>query len=142
MPMRDWTTVHSTRQESPPPTQILCKLAYWCSTLLGFAALVLIWLFYPSTYNYGQALGDSHFFLKTQRVGKLPDKSVSWRGDSLLQEYALKFNGKTYDFGGGYMTVPPPPSGGLMQGSRPFEGCRQESRHLGGAAPTPCSWVP
>lgn len=88
--------------------QALCKMSYWMSTALGFAALVLIWLFYPSTYNFGQALGDSHYFLKTQRVGRLPDKSVSWRGDSLLQEYAINFNTKTYDFGGGWMTVRSP----------------------------------
>ena len=73
-------------------------LRHWCSS--GW--------FYPSTYNFGQALGDSHFFYKTQRVGRLPDKSVSWRGDSLLQEYAINFNTKTYDFGGGWMTVRPP----------------------------------
>ena len=65
--------------------QIVAQLAIYVTTLLSLAALILIWFFYPTAYNYGQALGDAHFFFNTQRVGKLPDRSVSWRGDALLQ---------------------------------------------------------
>ncbi len=86
----------------------MCKLAVILSTALGFGALVLIWCFYPSAYNYGQALSDSHFFFKTQRVGRLPSNNgISWRGDSLLQEEAIKISSSTtsYDLSGGYMTV-------------------------------------
>jgi cellulose synthase/poly-beta-1,6-N-acetylglucosamine synthase-like glycosyltransferase len=85
----------------------VCKVAMIVSTLLGFGALVLIWCFYPSAYDYGRALGDSHFFFKTQRVGRLPaNNGVSWRADSLLQEQAIKISTSTtsYDLSGGYMT--------------------------------------
>jgi len=88
--------------------QWVCKAAIALSTLLSFGALVLIWCFYPSAYDYGRALGDSHFFLKTQRVGRLPSNNgVSWRADSLLQEEAIKISTSTtsYDLSGGYMTV-------------------------------------
>ena len=67
--------------------------------------MVLIWLFYPATYDYGTALNDSHYFYRTQRVGVLPDTSVPWRSNSLLQEYAIPFSAKNWDFGGGWMTV-------------------------------------
>ena len=41
-------------------------------------------------------------------VGVLPDNSVPWRGNSLLQEYAIPDGTKKYDFGGGWMTVREP----------------------------------
>jgi len=72
--------------------------------------MVLIWLFYPATYDYGTALNDSHYFYRTQRVGVLPDTSVPWRSNSLLQEYAIPFQTKDWDFGGGWMTVRLPAS--------------------------------
>lgn len=84
---------------------------FWLSTLLAFGALILIWLFYPSSYDYGRALGDSHYFFKTQRVGRLPaNNGVSWRADALLQEEAIKISTSTsaYDLSGGYMTVRQP----------------------------------
>ena len=85
--------------------QFACRLAFLLTTALGVAAMVLIWLFYPATYNYQSALADSHYFYLTQRVGILPDKAVSWRADSLLQEYAIPFASQKWDFGAGYMTV-------------------------------------
>lgn len=90
------------------PLQYVCKIVMFVSTALGFGALVLIWCFYPSAYDYGRALGDSHFFFKTQRVGQLPSNNgVSWRGDALLQEKTIKISTSTtlYDLSGGYMTV-------------------------------------
>ena len=91
-----------------PALQFVCKTLFWLSTLLAFGALVLIWLFFPSSYDYGRALGDSHYFFKTQRVGRLPaNNGVSWRADALLQEEAIKISTSTsaYDLSGGYMTV-------------------------------------
>jgi Glycosyl hydrolase family 9 len=92
----------------PVFAQFVCKTLFWLSTLLAFGALVLIWLFFPSSYDYGRALGDSHYFFKTQRVGRLPaNNGVSWRADALLQEEAIKISTSTsaYDLSGGYMTV-------------------------------------
>lgn len=86
-------------------TQAVCRVAFMMTSLLGVAAMVLIWLFYPKVYSYQSALSDSHYFYRTQRVGVLPDTSVPWRGNSLLQEYAIPFGGRTWDFGGGYMSV-------------------------------------
>jgi hypothetical protein len=85
--------------------QFACRLAFLLTTALGVGAMVLIWLFYPATYDYGTVLNDSHYFYRTQRVGVLPDASVPWRGNSLLQEYAIPDGTKKYDFGGGWMTV-------------------------------------
>lgn len=90
------------------PLQMVCKACFWLSTLLAIGALVLIWCFFPSAYDYGRALGDSHFFFKTQRVGRLPtNNDVSWRADALLQEEAIRISTSTsaYDLSGGYMTV-------------------------------------
>ena len=85
--------------------QFACRLAFLLTTALGVGAMVLIWLFYPATYDFGTVLNDSHYFYRTQRVGVLPDASVAWRGNSLLQEYAIPDSKKSYDFGGGWMTV-------------------------------------
>ena len=87
------------------PVQFASRLAFLLTTALGVGAMVLIWLFYPATYDYGTALNDSHYFYRTQRVGVLPDTSVPWRSNSLLQEYAIPFSAKDWDFGGGWMTV-------------------------------------
>ena len=92
------------------PAQFTCRLAFLLTTALGVGAMVLIWLFYPATYDYGTVLNDSHYFFRTQRVGVLPDNSVPWRGNSLLQEYAIPDGTKKYDFGGGWMTVREPRS--------------------------------
>ena len=85
--------------------QAVCRVAFLMTSTRGVAAMVLIWLFYPTAYNYASALKDSNYFIETQRVGVLPDKVVPWRGNSLLQEYTIPFAGKSWDFGGGYMTV-------------------------------------
>lgn len=42
-------------------------------------------------------------FLQSQQVGAISGNANSWRHESLLQEYAIPFAGKTFNFGGGYM---------------------------------------
>lgn len=100
-----WIEQQGVATDALLSVQAVCRVAFLLTSTLGVGAMVLIWLFYPTVYNYGGALKDSHYFLKTQRVGVLPDKAVPWRGNSLLQEYAIPFASKSWDFGGGFMTV-------------------------------------
>lgn len=57
------------------------------STALAILGVVLVWLLYPKSYNYQTALGNSLFFMDTQRVGVLPsDFRVYWRHSAFLAE--------------------------------------------------------
>jgi hypothetical protein len=58
---------------------------------------------YPVEYNYATGMNYGFQFYASQRVGKLPDHTIPWRHDSLLQEYAIPYAGKSFDLGGGYM---------------------------------------
>lgn len=59
-------------------------------------------------FNYGEALQKAIFFYDVQRLGKLSDHTgdlanrVYWRGDALLQDYALANEEGSIDLGGGF----------------------------------------
>ena len=66
---------------------LICKLMMFLSTFLSILGVVLVWLLYPRAYNYSEALGNSLFFLDTQRLGILPDDfRVPWRQTSYASE--------------------------------------------------------
>jgi hypothetical protein len=66
---------------------LICKIMMFVSTFLSLLGVVLVWLLYPRAYNYSDALGNSLFFLDSQRLGPLPDDfRVSWRQSAYLGE--------------------------------------------------------
>lgn len=66
---------------------LICKIMMFLSTFLSLLGVVLVWLLYPRAYNYSDALGNSLFFLDSQRLGTLPENfRVSWRQSAYLVE--------------------------------------------------------
>jgi len=63
---------------------------------------------YAATFSYGEALQKSIFFYNIQRVGKINEATgimanpVYWRGNSLIQDYALPNSEGNIDLGGGF----------------------------------------
>lgn len=65
---------------SPLFFTLVCRVMMFISTFLSIFGVVLVWLLYPRTYDYSEALSNSLYFFNTQRVGQLPaDYRVSWR---------------------------------------------------------------
>lgn len=72
---------------SPLVFNLICRIMMFLSTFLSLLGVVLVWLLYPRAYDYSAALGNSLFFLDSQRLGTLPDDfRVSWRQSAFLSE--------------------------------------------------------
>jgi len=67
----------------------VCKVCMLLSTAFALFGVVLIWVLYPSSYDYSSTLASSVRFFDTQRIGTLPDSySVKWRSDAFVKEAA------------------------------------------------------
>ncbi|KAK9904260.1 hypothetical protein WJX75_007984 [Coccomyxa subellipsoidea] len=81
-----------------------CTLCFLISSLCGIAAITLLWLVYPTQYDYSGIMGMTYRFYDAERVGALPaNYTIPWRGPAFLQEVGPKAQG----FGnmtGGFMT--------------------------------------
>ncbi|KAI7842235.1 hypothetical protein COHA_004148 [Chlorella ohadii] len=68
----------------------VCKLAMLLSTAVLILGVVLVWLLYPRSYDYKQALGNTMLFFDSQREGNLPlstSAAVPWRGPAFTADY-------------------------------------------------------
>ena len=52
--------IHYTWVGRGATLQFVCRIAFIATTVLGIAAMVLIWLFYPINYDYATGLVYSH----------------------------------------------------------------------------------
>jgi hypothetical protein len=65
--------------------RLACKVGYWLSTLAALAAVILLWLVYPTDYNYGSFLGNAQTFYDAMRLGQLPaNNNIPWRQSALV----------------------------------------------------------
>ncbi|PRW56955.1 Six-hairpin glycosidase [Chlorella sorokiniana] len=68
----------------------VCKLAMLLSTAVLILGVVLVWLLYPRSYDYKQALGNTMLFFDSQREGYLPlstSAAMPWRGPAFTADY-------------------------------------------------------
>lgn len=76
---------------------------YCCCRLLNYHDLYRVYFKFtahPIKYDYRKALNLSIQFYNAQRSGDLPDNSISWRGDSALNDgsdVSLDLTGGWYD---------------------------------------------
>lgn len=67
----------------------VCKVCMLLTTAFAMFGIVLIWVLYPSSYDYSSTLVSSIRFFDTQRIGTLPESySVKWRSDAFVKDAA------------------------------------------------------
>ena len=91
---------------------VVCKITMLLSTACAITGIVLIWVLYPTSYDYSSTLTYAVSFYNTQRLGTLPENyPVAWRSSAFIEERSTKV-----------FLAPSMPNGTFGFGVLPLEG--------------------